>query len=40
MGVLGFGEKGGGGGGEEKGRGARVSNVYYTIGDVLCLQNL
>jgi hypothetical protein len=41
MGVLGFGEKFGGGGGErKKGRGARVSNIYYTIGDLLCLQNL
>jgi hypothetical protein len=38
--VLGFGKKRGGGEEGEKGRGARVSNVYYTIGDVFCLQNL
>jgi hypothetical protein len=27
-------------GGEEKGRGARVSNVYYTIGDVFFVSRI
>jgi hypothetical protein len=40
MGVLGFGESCLGGGRRKKARGARVSNIYYTIGDVFCLQSL